>query len=295
MKNARYRIVYALIWFLTLPPLPVLYLFSDFLYIINYYVVKYRKNVVFQNLRNAFPEKSNKEIKRIAKTFYRHLSDFLIEAIKSIHLTQKQYDKRCTFKNLELLEELYLKGKDVALISGHYANWEWMLIFPSKIRHTPLTIYHPLKNKYSDMLINSVRGKYGMLLIPMNQIFREVISRMEKGEQILIWYLGDQRPPRHNKFWTPFLNQDTGFYQGAEKMAMKFNQAVVFMDIQKIKRGYYEYSFELLFLNGNETSEFEITEKQAKILEEKIKERPEFWLWSHKRWKFKRNETLNNG
>ncbi len=294
MKNLGYRLVYAFLWLLTLPPLRFLYLISDVLFFINYYIIKYRKNVVFQNLKNAFPEKSDKEISNIAKSFYLHLSDFLIESVKSIHLSRKQVDKRMKFKNLGLFEELYKQDKDIALISGHYGNWEWSINLPEKIKHIPLIIYHPLKNAFSDELINGLRSKFGMHMVPMNQILREAIANMKMDKRIMIWYLGDQRPPRNSKFWIKFLNQDTAFYLGAEKMAVKFNQAVVFMDIQKVKRGYYEAEFKLLFRDGKETSEHEITLTQANLLENIIREKPDYWLWSHRRWKHKPPENVEN-
>lgn len=294
MKNTGYRLVYAFLWLLTLPPLRVLYIISDALFFINYYFIKYRKKVVIENLRNAFPDKSEKEIDKIARSFYHHLSDFLIESVKSIHLTKKQADKHMTFKNISLLDELYHQGKDIALISGHYGNWEWANNLPTKIKHKAITIYHPLNNKISDKLINDQRSKFGMIMVPMNMVLREAVNHMQRNERIAIWYLGDQRPPKNNKFWTLFLNQDTAFYLGAEKMAVKYNQAVVFMDIQKVKRGFYEMEFRLLFKDGANTCEFEITKTQAKVLEEIIRNKPEYWLWSHRRWKHKRPENIKN-
>jgi KDO2-lipid IV(A) lauroyltransferase len=294
MKSVGYRLVYAFLWLLTLPPLKVLYLLSNALFVINYHIIKYRKNVVITNLKNAFPEKSDEEIETIAKGFYRHLSDFLIESIKSIHLNGRQLDKRMRYKNLELFHDLYREGKDVALISGHYGNWEWLLNLPQHIYHYPMTIYRPLKNNFSNQLISGLRSKGGMILVPMKKIIREAITKINEGHKIMVWYLGDQRPPKNSKFWTTFLNQETSFYQGAEKMAVKFNQAVVFMNIQKVKRGYYEANFHLLFKDGKNTSEFEITRKQAEFLEDIIIKRPEYWLWSHKRWKHKRPQNIDN-
>lgn len=294
MKNAGYKLIYAFLWLITLPPLSFLYIISDILYVINFYIVKYRKNVVYTNLRNAFPEKSEKEINRIAKSFYLHLSDFLIESMKSIHLSRRQLDKRMKVKNAEIFQELYDEGKDIALISGHYGNWEWLNILPLKVPHTLLTIYHPLKNPYSDQLINGLRSKFGIQMVPMKNVLREAFQAMERGDKFIMWYLGDQRPPKTNKFWMKFLNQDTGFYQGAEKLAMKYNHAVVYLDIQKRKRGYYQAEFQLLYRNGKETAENEITKKQGKVLEEIIRKKPEYWLWSHRRWKHKPPQSVKN-
>ncbi len=291
MSKIIYKFFYSLVWLFTLIPLNILYLISSLFYIFLQYIIRYRKKVTYKNLTRSFPDKSEKEINNIAKKFYKHLCDFSIESLKTIHLTRKQVDKRYKFENIGIFADLYKKNKDITLISGHYGNWEWMVNFPTKISYKFLAIYRPLKVKYIDKMIHDIRCKYGAIMIPANETYKEIVEYKQKNERIIIWSLIDQRPPRRNKYWTKFLNQDTPFYTGFEKIAKKLNMAVVFMIVYKVKRGYYKVKFEVLFENTSDLADFVITEKAIKTLEDYIVEKPEYWLWSHNRWKHKREKT----
>ncbi len=244
-------------------------------------------------MRNAFPEKSEKEIKQIAKRFYKHFCDFVLESVKTIHISKKQNAKRFTYKNLEVFHELYKKNKNVILVSGHYGNWEWLVSLPSKLEHKFLALYKPLSNKYFDKLIINLRSKYATGMVPMDDTLRVMLDYKRKNELIITWFLADQTPPRETQYWTKFLNQETPIFLGTEKIARKLNHTVVFMDIHKLKRGYYQAEFTLLFENAADTKEYEITEKHTKYLENIINQKPEYWLWSHRRWKHKRPENIN--
>jgi len=279
------------LWLFTLLPLRILYLLSDFLYILIFYVIRYRKKVVYNNLRNSFPEKSEKEIIIIAKSFYRHLCDLFIESVKVINLSKEQLDKRVNYINDEMLKDLYEREKDIALVSGHYGNWEWMVNLQLKLMHRLLIIYRPLKNKFINELVYNIRIKFGITMIPMKEIFRESIKYKQKKELITIYFLADQRPPRRNKFWTTFLNQETPFFTGSETMAKKFNMAVVYLNLQKVERGYYNVEFKKLYEDTKDIPDFEITKKVVKTIEDSIIKKPEYWLWSHNRWKHKRENT----
>jgi len=289
MSKIFYAIFYASIWLFTLIPLNILYFISDIFSILLQYVIRYRKKVVYENLSRSLPGKSEKEIKKIARKFYRHICDFAIESLKTIHLSQKQVDKRLKYENIEILEELYHKNKDVTIISGHYGNWEWMVNFPEKISYRFLATYRPLRVKSVDKMIYNIRGKFGVIMIPVKETYKEILKYKQKNEQIIIWSLVDQRPPRRNKYWTKFMNQDTPFYTGFEKIAIKLNMAVVFMIVKKVKRGYYNVKFEKLFEDTSGLPDYIITEKIIKILEDSIVSKPEYWLWSHKRWKHKKD------
>ncbi len=186
---------------------------------------------------------------------------------------------------------MFYKNKDVALVSGHYGNWEWMVNFPEKIRYKFLVIYRPLKVKSVDKIIRNIRGKYGAIMIPAKETYKEVLKYKQNSQHVILWSLVDQRPPRRNKYWTKFLNQDTSFYTGYEKIAQKLNMAVVFMTVKKLKRGYYNVRFKKLYENTSGFPDYEITNKVIKTLEDSIAERPEYWLWSHNRWKHKREIT----
>jgi KDO2-lipid IV(A) lauroyltransferase len=291
MSKIIYKLFYSFIWLFTAIPFNILYLFSDLFHILLQYIIGYRKKVTYRNLSRSFPDKDIKEIKNIAKMFYSHLCDFGIESLKTIHLSKKQIDKRYKFENTEIFEALFNKNKDVALVSGHYGNWEWMVNFPEKIPHKFLVVYRPLKVKLVDKLIHDIRSKYGAIMIPVKETYKEILKYKQNNQHVILWSLVDQRPPRRNKYWTKFLNQDTSFYTGFEKIAMKLNMAVVFMSVKKIKRGYYNVRFEQLYENTSDLPDFEITKKVIKTLEDSIVKKPEYWLWSHNRWKHKREKT----
>jgi len=238
------------------------------------------------NLRNSFPEKSNKNIRIIARKFYRHFFDQVIESIALMHMSPKRILKHLTYKNPEIFEDLYKKNKGVILVAAHFGNWEWYISLQMLVSHKTLAIYKQLNNKYFDRMYIKIRSRYGMTPIPMNSILRELINREQKNELTLTYSLGDQRPLfRHIQYWTRFLNQDTPVYLGTEKIARKMNLAVVFSKMRKIRRGFYEIEFIPLIENSQETKEHEITDKYLSILEKTINERPELWLWTHKRWK----------
>jgi len=286
MNALGFYLFYPLIWAFTLLPLRIQYLLSDLLFVLNYLFIGYRGKVVYLNLRNSFPEKSNKNIRTIARKFYRHLFDQMIESIALIHMSPKRILKHMRFKNPEVIEELYRKNKGVILVSGHYGNWEWIISLQMLVSHKTLAIYKQLNNKYFNRMYINIRSRYGMTPVKMNSILRELIYREQKNQLTLTYSLGDQRPLfRHIQYWTRFLNQDTPVYLGTEKIAKKKNLAVVFLKMRKIRRGIYETEFIPLFENSRETKEHEITDKYLSILEKTIIEKPEFWLWTHKRWK----------
>ena len=284
------KFLYSLVWLLTLPPLNILYFVSTLFYLLVQYIIGYRKKITYKNLTLSFPEKSEKELKVIMKKFYKHLCDFSIESLKPIHFTQKQLDKRLKYENTKIFEDLYSRKKDVALVSGHYGNWEWIGNLPSKVKHKLLIIYRPLKVKFMDKIVFDNRSKFGTIMIPMKEIYKEILKYKKRNEQIIVWFLVDQRPPRRNKYWTKFLNQETAFYTGFDKIAKKLDMAVVFMHIDKVRRGYYTVQFKKLYENTSGLADFEITDKVIKTLEDSIVEKPEYWLWSHNRWKYKREQ-----
>ncbi len=277
------------VWLITLLPLRILYLISDFFYFIIYYLVRYRRRVVFTNLKNAFPEKSDREIHAIAKKFYHHLCDSFIESIYSINISAEEISKRYRFKNLEVIQPILNRNKSILMVCGHYGNWEWYNSMPLYVRQPVLAIYHPLRNSYFNELLIHIRRKFGVVMIPMKTSVKEMIAYSRKNISIISLFLADQRPVWSSiRYWTTFLNQETPVLQGSEIIAKKLDHSVVFMDIQKVQRGYYEIFFELISENPRETAENEITEAHTRILERIIRKEPAYWLWSHKRWKHKR-------
>ena len=289
MDAIGYYLFYGINWVLTLLPLPVLYIFSNLIYFLLYYFPSYRRKVVGTNLRNSFPDKTEEEIKSIEKKFYRHLADIFIETFKLTHMSKAEQIKRFTYTNLEVIDKLREEKRDIIAILGHYNNWEWPTLLPHFLKYKTVIIYKPLNNKFFDRFINNQRSKDGIILTPMSQIVREIINYRKKNINTLSVFLSDQTPAKGDiKFWTTFLNQDTPVYLGAEKVAAKYDMAVVFFNIQKIKQGYYNLKIELLFDHTAGLPEHLITETHVKRLEEIIKEKPEYWIWSHRRWKHKK-------
>jgi KDO2-lipid IV(A) lauroyltransferase len=292
MEAIGFYIVYGFAWVLTFLPLPVLYILSDCIFPIVYYFPGYRRKVVRTNLMNSFPEKNIKEIIKIEKAYYHHLCDLFIETFKLIHMSNKETMERMQMTNPELLNRLYNEGKDVVAILGHFGNWEWLVCLPLYTKLQIVSIYKPLKDKHFDRFMNKMRSKNNMILSPMSGIIRDVVSLRQKNIRSLFAFITDQRPPKGEiKFWTKFLNQDTPVYLGAEKIASKYNMAVVFFNIQKVRRGYYTLTAELLFENSEGLPEHLITETHVQRLEEIIRETPEQWVWTHRRWKYKREQA----
>lgn len=287
MGTVFFRIFYGLNWLITLLPLRILFIFSDFVYIILYCF--YRRKVVATNLKNSFPEKTQKEIREIKKKFYRHLADLFIETLKITHMSEKQLREHFTVSNLQLLDRLLEEKRDVIAVLGHYNNWEWLNIFSAQTRYKTISIYKPLHNKHFNSFINDLRSKFGMVLTPMSAIIKEIINDRNHNVNTISAFLSDQIPAKSEiKYWTNFLNQDTPVYLGAEKIASKYDMAVVFFNIQKVKRGYYNLNIELLFEHTKGLPEYLITETHVKRLDEIIRENPEYWIWSHRRWKHTR-------
>lgn len=273
-------------------PFRILYLISDLLYVIIYYIAGYRKSTVYSNLKLAFPGMAESEIISTAKRFYRHFADFLVEYSKAISMPLPVHLKRFRVINPEIFTRYAEQGKSIALVSAHYNNWEWSSILSQIMPHEVMVIYRPLKNKAIDRLTRYIRSRHGLKMVPMENIYRQAMNYSREGKLFMIYFLADQRPPRNNSFWTTFLNQEASFYQGAEKMARKLNLAVVFYDIRKKKRGFYEITFKELFGNGSVTKDDEITLACIEEMEKEIMSKPDFWLWSHKRFKHKRPEGI---
>ena len=289
MGTIGFYVFYAINWIVTLLPLKVLYIFSDFLYLILYYFPSYRRKVVATNLRNAFPEKTKADLKSIEKKFYKHLADLFIETLKLTHMSKDQLMRRCTVSNPEIMDKLLNEKRDTIAVLGHYNNWEWLIIIPKYTTYKFTSIYKPLQNKLFDRFINENRTRFGTLLVPMSFILREIINDRKKNIKTFSAFIADQTPVKSEiKYWTTFLNQDTPVYLGAEKIASRYDMAVVFFNLQKVQRGYYNLNIELLFDHTQGLPEHIITEKHVRRLEEIITEKPEYWLWTHRRWKNKR-------
>lgn len=284
-----YYIAYFFILLITMLPLRVMYILSYPLYIVLYYLPGYRRKVTRRNLLNSFPEKSLGEIVHIERRFYMHLADLFIETLKSGHMSEKEFRKRFVITNPELPSEILASGRDVLAVSGHYCNWEWLVAAPLYIKGKTLIIYRPLKNKRFDKLIFRLRSRFGIVLTPLSNIVREIISHRNQGMNTMSVFIADQAPRKKEiSYWTTFMNQDAPVYLGAEKVSTKFDMAVLFMNVKKIRRGHYELTFEELFRDTRTLSEYEVTEAHVRRLEEMIREKPEYWTWTHRRWRHRK-------
>ncbi len=285
MKFLTYIISYSFLWLLHFLPDPILYLLSDFLYLLMYHVAGYRKRVVYANLEKAFPEYDKKEIRRTARLFYHHLSDLFLESAVFPFYSETKALNRITYKNPELLNELHSKGKQVIAVLGHYGNWEYLSTLGLAIDSPVVAIYKPLHNKYFDRMVQKNRNTFGVITVPMEKIARRLIEYKKTNTPVLTLNLSDQRPLYHQiQYWTKFMGRDTPMFLGTEKLARKLDAAVVFLKIRKVKRGRYEVETELICEGPEELKPFEITERHVHILEDQIREEPAYWLWSHKRW-----------
>ncbi len=292
MDALGYYIFYCVNWVITLLPLRVLYIFSDFAFLLLYYFPSYRRKVVAENLKNSFPEKSDAELKSIAKKFYRHLADFFIETVKLMHVSREEQNRRYTYTNVEVIDKLREDKRDIVAVLGHYNNWEWPTLLPFFLKYKVIIIYRPLQNKYFDRFIYRQRSRYGIVLTPTNMVIREIVNSQKNNINTISVFLTDQTPAKGDiKYWTKFLNQDTPVYTGTEKIASKYDMAMVFFHVQKIKRGYYNLNIELLLEHTAGLPEHVVTETHVRRLEETIREKPEYWLWSHRRWKHKKPVT----
>lgn len=285
-----YYIIYPIFYLLSLLPWWLMYIIADAIYVIVYYFIGYRKNVVFQNLKIAFPNRTEFERKKIAKAFYHNFVDSFIETIKLISISDNEFEKRCKFDNT-LINDLHSKGYNMQLHAGHFFNWEFVnLRIAKSFNGNFLGVYMPLSNKTFDRIIYNLRKRYNTVLISAHE-FRTSFHNYTK-ELYALGLAADQKPGNiNNAYWTNFFGKMTPFHSGPEKGAIRMNTVVVLGNFYKIKRGYYQIDFRLLTIKPQETTKGFITKKLVEYVEECINERPANYLWSHKRWKFDYEET----
>lgn len=284
-----YYLLRASTWVIQLFPLKFHYLISDLIFYIAYYLVRYRRNVVYTNLSNSFPEKSKNERNEIARKFYRHFCDSFIETLYFDRISEKEIKKRLTLLNQEIIETILAEGRPVILALGHYNNWEWNCSWPLNSHHPGYVIYKKLTNKSFDLFYYNMRARFGITPLERADTYRQLMADQNNNKASASAFLMDQTPRKHEiQYWTIFLNQDTPVLTGTEKVARKLDAAVIFCHIRKLKRGYNRLEFSVIAERAKETAPFEITEKATRMIEAMIIQRPELWLWSHKRWKHKR-------
>lgn len=269
-------------------PLTILYWVSTGLYFVIFYVVRYRYQVVQENLQHAFPEKDVEAIQVIMKKFYRNFCDFIIEALKSMTISAMELEKRVVIKDSEVIERYFKNGQSVLVLTSHQFNWEWLLLASSVQLSAPLNpIYKRLNNSYFDRLMLSTRSRFGSKPIEMQETLAQIVNR--KNDVNAFGLIADQTPMIDaDKYWSKFLNQDTAFFIGSERIAHLTKYPVLFVGMKKIKRGYYEIRYQALADPPYDKNEHYILDKYILKAEMFIQERPAEWLWSHRRWKYKK-------
>lgn len=305
--NIVYNIIYSIIyhsWFLiSLLPMRIHYLFSDILFFFIFYILHYRRRTVWVNLVTSFPERPEEELLEIERRFYHWFCDYLAETVKLRTMSKKELRRRMVFKNPEIIDQCVAEGQSCAIYLGHYCNWELVTSLPLWMNDNAKfgQIYHPLENKVFDRIFLNVRQRMGAVCIPMQDTLRQIVRYRQEGKPVVIGYISDQVPFWHNiHHWCDFLHHDTPVLSGTERIARKANHAVFYMDITRVCRGKYEAEFRLITREPQKMAEFEITDIYFKMLEATICRHPEYWLWTHNRWKrtrekFNRRFEIING
>ena len=242
--------------------------------------------MVKENLRLVFPDKSEKEITNITGKFYHHLCDMMVEAIKSLTISEAEMQRRFKFSNVEVINDLEEKQRSIILMCAHYGSWEWIFILQTYVKHKGYAVYKRLENKYFDRLVKRIRAKYNSHLITTKETYAILNESKSKGELTINGFVSDQSPKVNKAFhWNEFMGIKVPMYTGAEMLAKKLDMAVVFFGVKRLKRGYYETTFKIITENPREYKDYDITDIFFKLVEEQILEAPQYYLWTHKRWK----------
>lgn len=290
IRTSVFYLTLPFIYLLSVLPFGILYGISDLSFLLLFYVFRYRRKVVQENLKKAFPEKSDKERNLIERRFYRFFSDLLLETFKTLTISKAEMLRRCriTPESATLLQQLGADGSSVILVLGHFGNWEWGgNAFSLSAPHQLYVIYHPLSNPLFDRLVYRMRSRFGSRLIAMNDTFREMLRH--RNELTATAFIADQSPDPKHAYWTPFLNQDTPVFPGTEKLARKLNRKVLYVSVVRLKRGFYELRVDPNIWQAVNFDEQALTAAHTRRLEADILAQPETWLWTHKRWKHQRN------
>jgi KDO2-lipid IV(A) lauroyltransferase len=287
MQLIIYLLIYPILWLISILPFPVLYLFSDFVYFLTYHLIGYRKKTVRGNLSLALPHLSDKERLLIEKKFYSHLCDLFLEMVKTLTISRKEIEKRYTFSNMDVYYDLEKKEKSIALLCAHYASYEWAVSMNYHTNFKGYGVYKKLANPYFDKLVRKIRSKFKGELIDSKETIPTMVSNFRSKTFSLYGLVSDQSPKLNaTHHWQKFMGVEVPVHTGGEMLAKKYDMNVIFLRTKKIKRGYYEASLEVLSDDVKSVPNYEITDRFLKLVEQQILESPEYYLWTHKRWKY---------
>ncbi len=288
MQLAVFILAYPLLWLISRLPFRILYFISDIVYQLLYHVVGYRKKVVRNNLALVFPEKSDLERLRIEKKFYKHLCDIFLEMAKTLGISNRQMHKRYVFTNVEVLQKLESEGKNTMIMMPHYASWEWVFSLNSQLNSKAYAIYQVIQNKYFDKLVRDIRGKYGTTLIRTTESRKIIKDAKKEGQLITVGIISDQSPMlNRTRHWAKFMNITVPIHVGGEELCKVLDMIPIYLKVEKLKRGYYQGTFKVLSEKPTEVEGYKISEAFLKEVEKSIYEAPEYYFWTHKRWKHK--------
>lgn len=294
MQLLVYILAYPFLWLISVLPFRVFYFVSDLVYFLIYHVIGYRKKVVYKNLKLVFPEKSDAELNAIRKDFYHHMCDLFLEMVKTMGLSKEEVKKRYHVLNIEVLQELE-KKKSILVLCSHYANWEWNVSMNNYVESKGYAVYQKIGNKYFDRLIKNIRSRWNTTPITQNETVKTVVRNEQLGITGIFGMVSDQSPMVSKaQYWSEFMGVEVPIFNGAEVMARKLDLAVVFLKVSKVKRGYYQAEFIPITNAGKQTEKNEITERFLRETEKQIRERPEHYLWTHRRWKHRNKAPKNN-
>lgn len=289
MQFLVYILAYPVLWLISILPFRIFYWFSDFVYFVIYYVIGYRRKVVRENLKLTLTHLNEAERKVVEKKFYQHMCDMFLEMIKTMTISPEEMEKRFAVTNIEAVREYEEKGKSMIMFASHYASWEWLLSLNTTLKFRTFGVYKKIANPYFDKLVRKIRSKYGTELVTTKDTIPLMANNQRKGILGLYGLASDQSPKYDRIFhWKKFMGVEVPVHTGAEMLAKKYDSSVMFIKVRKVKRGFYEATFIPICVNPSEYPNFDITEIYLNEVEKQILEAPEYYLWTHKRWKHKR-------
>lgn len=298
MSTLLYYILYFFCYLISILPFRVLYVLSDIVYFPLYYLIRYRRKVVRGNLTESFPDKPLKEIIAIEKKFYSFFCDYFFETLKLLSISEKSLRKRMQFEGIDEVHEAFRQGRSAGAYLGHYCNWEWVSSLPLHVdkKYICGQIYHKLRNKAVDHLFLKLRGRSGAVSIPMKDTLRQMVTYRKNNQQYIIGFISDQSPRWNNiHHWMNFLNHpETPVFTGTERLAKQLDLVLFYANMRRVKRGYYVCTFRKLTDTPKSYPDYEITEMYMRELEKIIAKEPQYWLWTHKRWKWTREKFERN-
>lgn len=291
MQFLVYILVYPILWLVSILPFRLLYLLSDGVYVLLYHIIGYRKKVVTENLKLVFPNKSKKEIAHIRTKFYRHLCDMFLEMAKTMSISRTELKKRFRINNIDELKRLESINKSIILMYGHYASWEWSIELQNLIAFKGYGVYKKLANPYFDRLVRNIRSKFKTTLISTKETISTINDNEIKGIKSVIAFLSDQSPRLSKEvYWGKFMGVEVPCFTGAERLAKKLDLTIAYLKVNKVKRGFYEAEIITLTETPQDFKDYELTDLFLREVEKQIHKAPEYYFWTHKRWKHRNKE-----